>query len=351
MPAPSASCARGGRWRLTTDPPRPSSRCASRASGLAFRSDLDTLALSGHPAWLDHVLGKALGGRIPQTGSATAMAGALCCRVDAEHAVVVAPAGASARWRRIAREAIVVGNPIAFADRSADLTVLSLVGPRARRLLAAAGLTGELGRDVRDGALAGVPVVVVREHGDALPARGRSNWKSPPLHVYSFKRLSKRIARFGSLPLQALAQFGATSPTARLAGEGRHVHEERHLERRLFHADARERRRTSASAMISPISTFLRSPEIATMSPSDRLGSVTYCSRFRPEHSTGKSSHHRGSRRTARSARRPRPQCRQATRRNARGVLRRGLGLGAGGWPVRALLAVRAAWPIWLSSG
>jgi glycine cleavage system aminomethyltransferase T len=133
--------------------------------GLAFRSDLDTLALSGHPAWLDHVLGKALGGRIPQTGSATAMAGALCCRVDAEHAVVVAPAGAAARWRRIAREAIVVGNPIAFADRSADLTVFSLVGPRARRLLAAAGLTGEPA-DVRTTALAGVPVFLVREHDD-----------------------------------------------------------------------------------------------------------------------------------------------------------------------------------------
>ena len=133
--------------------------------GLAFRSDLDTLALSGHPAWLDHALGKALGGRIPSTGSATALAGALCCRVDAEHAMVVAPAGAAARWRRIAREAIVVGNPLAFADRSADLTVLSLVGPRARRLLASAGLTGEPA-DVRTCALAGVPVVLVRERDD-----------------------------------------------------------------------------------------------------------------------------------------------------------------------------------------
>jgi glycine cleavage system aminomethyltransferase T len=92
------------------------------------------------------------------------MAGALCCRVDAEHAVVVAPAGAAARWRRIAREAIVVGNPIAFADRSADLTVLSLVGPRARRLLASAGLTGEA--NVRTTALAGVPLVLAREHDD-----------------------------------------------------------------------------------------------------------------------------------------------------------------------------------------
>ena len=78
---------------------------------------------------------------------------------------MVAPAGASARWRRIAREAIVVGNPIAFADRSGDLTVLSLVGPRARRLLAAAGLTG-YPADVRTAALAGVPVVLVREDAD-----------------------------------------------------------------------------------------------------------------------------------------------------------------------------------------
>jgi glycine cleavage system aminomethyltransferase T len=59
----------------------------------------------------------------------------------------------------------VVGNPIAFADRSADLTVLSLVGPRARRLLTAAGLTGAPA-DVRTATLAGVPVVLVREHED-----------------------------------------------------------------------------------------------------------------------------------------------------------------------------------------
>ena len=68
--------------------------------------------------------------------------GGPCARADAQHAVVVAPGGAAARWRRIAREAIVVGNPIAFADRSADLTVLSLVGPRARGC-GRSGLTGE----------------------------------------------------------------------------------------------------------------------------------------------------------------------------------------------------------------
>jgi glycine cleavage system aminomethyltransferase T len=132
--------------------------------GLAFRSDLETLGLSGHPAWLDHVLGKALGARVPAAGSATAMAGALCCRVDDEHAVVVAPSSAAARWRRIAREAIVVGNPIAFADRSADLSALTLIGPRAHRLLTAAGLDGELAQGaVHTAALAGVPVVLVRE--------------------------------------------------------------------------------------------------------------------------------------------------------------------------------------------
>jgi glycine cleavage system aminomethyltransferase T len=137
--------------------------------GLAFRSDLDTLALSGHPAWLDHVLGKALGVRTPAAGSATAIAGALCCRVDDEHAVVVASASAAACWRRIAREAIVVGNPIAFADRSADLTALTLVGPRARKLLATVGLDAELApSSVRTASLAGVPVVVVREHGKSF---------------------------------------------------------------------------------------------------------------------------------------------------------------------------------------
>jgi glycine cleavage system aminomethyltransferase T len=137
--------------------------------GLAFRSDLETLGISGHPAWLDHVLGKALGVRVPAAGSATAMAGAVCCRVDHEHAVVVASASAAARWRRIAREAIVVGNPIAFADRSADLTALTLVGPRARKLLAAVGLDSELAPGaVRTAALAGAPVVAVREHGDSF---------------------------------------------------------------------------------------------------------------------------------------------------------------------------------------
>lgn len=137
--------------------------CA-KGVGLAFRSDLETLGLSGHPAWLDHVLGKALGARVPAAGSATAMAGALCCRVDDEHAVVVAPSSAAARWRRIAREAVVVGNPIAFADRSADLSALTLVGPRAHRLLTAAGLDGALAVNaVHTAPLGGVPVVLVRE--------------------------------------------------------------------------------------------------------------------------------------------------------------------------------------------
>jgi glycine cleavage system aminomethyltransferase T len=137
--------------------------CA-KGVGLAFRSDLETLGLSGHPAWLDHVLGRALGARIPATGSATKTAGALCCRVDEEHAMLVASPGAAARWRRIAREAIVVGNPIALADRSADLTALTLVGPRARTLLAAAGLDGDLALGaVRTTALAGAPAVLVRE--------------------------------------------------------------------------------------------------------------------------------------------------------------------------------------------
>jgi glycine cleavage system aminomethyltransferase T len=132
--------------------------------GLALRSDLDTLGLSGHHAWLDHALGKTLGGRVPEAGTATAIAGALCCRIDAQHAVVAAPPGAAARWRRIAREAIVAGSPIALADRSTALAALSLVGPRGARVLERAGLACELELlQVHAGSLGGVSAVVARE--------------------------------------------------------------------------------------------------------------------------------------------------------------------------------------------
>ena len=165
--------------------------------GLAFRSDLDTLALSGHPAWLDHVLGKALGGRIPQTGSATAMAGALCCRVDAEHAVVVAPAarpraGGASRGRRswsATRSPSPTGRRTSPCSRSS--------GRAARRLLASAGLTGEPA-DVRDGALAGVPVVLVREHDDALPAGRRRRRRRDRLARAGRRRRSARARAVGS---------------------------------------------------------------------------------------------------------------------------------------------------------
>jgi glycine cleavage system aminomethyltransferase T len=139
--------------------------CVKRV-GLAVRSDLDTLELAGSEPWLAHFLAEALDGREPSPGHATRAAGTWCCRVAPDRAVVIGPWSAAARWTRFVREAIVTGAAIGCTDRSEAASALTLVGPRATRLLDDAGLPELPVAGVIESWFAGGPVLLLREAAD-----------------------------------------------------------------------------------------------------------------------------------------------------------------------------------------
>jgi glycine cleavage system aminomethyltransferase T len=139
--------------------------CVKRV-GLAVRSDLDTLELAGSEPWLAHFLAEALHGRAPSPGEAVRAAGTWCCRVAPDRAVVVGPWSAAARWTRFVREAIVTGAAIGCTDRSEAASALTLVGPRAGRLLHDAGLPDVAIAGVCESWFAGGPVLLLRETAD-----------------------------------------------------------------------------------------------------------------------------------------------------------------------------------------
>jgi glycine cleavage system aminomethyltransferase T len=136
--------------------------CVKRV-GLAVRSDLDTLELAGSEPWLEHFLADALGGRAPGPGEAVRTARTWCCRVAPDRVVVVGPWSAAARWTRFVREAVAHGAPLGCTDRSETASALTLVGPRAGRLLDDAGLPSTAVGGVAECWFAGGPVLVLRE--------------------------------------------------------------------------------------------------------------------------------------------------------------------------------------------
>jgi heterotetrameric sarcosine oxidase gamma subunit len=140
--------------------------CVKRV-GLAVRSDLAALEIAGSEPWLAHFLEGALGGRVPAPGEAVRAAGSWCCRVAPDRAIVVGPWSAAARWAGIARHAVLTGAAVDCTDRSESATALTLVGPRAARVLDEAGLEPELAvGGVRESWFAGAPALLVREAGD-----------------------------------------------------------------------------------------------------------------------------------------------------------------------------------------
>jgi glycine cleavage system aminomethyltransferase T len=139
--------------------------CVKRV-GLAVRADLDAIELIGAEAWLSRFLAEALDGRVPSPGHAVRAGGTWCCRVAPDSAVVVGSWSAAARWARIAREAIVTGAAIGCTDRSGTASALTLVGPRAERLLSDAGLPELPVAGVSESWWAGGPVLVLREAAD-----------------------------------------------------------------------------------------------------------------------------------------------------------------------------------------
>jgi sarcosine oxidase gamma subunit len=140
--------------------------CVKRV-GLAVRSDLDALEIAGSEPWLTHFLEEALGDRAPDIGEAVPTAGSWCCRVASDRAIVIGPWSAAARWAGIVRHALVTGAAVDCTDRSDSATALTLVGPRAARLLDDAGLEPDLPvGGVREVWFAGCSVLVLREAAD-----------------------------------------------------------------------------------------------------------------------------------------------------------------------------------------
>jgi glycine cleavage system aminomethyltransferase T len=137
-----------------------------KSVGLAVRTELRILEVCGREPWLERLLARTLAGRVPAVGSAAIAAGTWCLRVDERRALVVGPSGAVERWRRVAREAVIGGSPISAAELT-DLPV-SLIGPKAPRLLEMAGLAtaGVPVGGVVCGEVEGDPAVVLRAAPD-----------------------------------------------------------------------------------------------------------------------------------------------------------------------------------------
>jgi len=138
-----------------------------KAVGLALRSELRILEVCGREPWLERLLSRTLGGRVPEPGTAVIAAGTWCCRADERRALVIGPAGAVARWRRIAREAVVGGSPITAAEITDEHAAVSLIGPTAATLMAMAGLPADLPLGgMGSGTVEGAATLVVRVGAD-----------------------------------------------------------------------------------------------------------------------------------------------------------------------------------------
>jgi hypothetical protein len=137
-----------------------------KSVGLALRTELRALEIEGREPWLERLLDRALRGHHPVPGEAAvaAAAGTWCARVGERTAVVVGPPGAVERWRRVVREAVIGGSPIHAADRTC--APVSLIGPRARRLMEVAGLPVPAPGRVEAGELAGAGTFVLRPTAD-----------------------------------------------------------------------------------------------------------------------------------------------------------------------------------------
>ena len=144
--------------------------CA-KAAGLVDRSSLRQLAVTGPEHLLDHVLEAALPDGAPGPGRAVCVASTWCCRTTARRAIVAGTPSAVERWRQVESRAVSSAGLAVDVERLAGATALTLVGPRAARIVAAVGLPGDLGiLDVSDGTLAGAPLTLVREDAESFLA-------------------------------------------------------------------------------------------------------------------------------------------------------------------------------------
>ena len=139
----------------------------SKAAGLVDRSGLSQLETEGPAVLVGHVLAAALPDAVPEPGFATCVADTWCARPEPERAVVAGVPSAVARWRQVMGRAVAgAGLPVTVRSLS-GASALSLVGPRAARVLERAGLpAGSELHGVAGGVAAGTAVTVVCEAAD-----------------------------------------------------------------------------------------------------------------------------------------------------------------------------------------
>jgi glycine cleavage system aminomethyltransferase T len=130
--------------------------------GLADRSDLGTIELRGGQSPLDRALATRLGDPPPAPGSARRQRAIWYLRPDSRRTLIVGPHAALAALPPIGEGGDQAD--LVTQDISAKIAIVSIVGPRAGRLLSAASLPDDLaiGAVARDPQDAGV-VAIVRE--------------------------------------------------------------------------------------------------------------------------------------------------------------------------------------------
>lgn len=133
-----------------------------KSVGIADRSDYGVLELRGHQNLLDRALIARLGDPAVAPGTGRRLRSVWYLRLDQRRALLVGPHAALA-----ATDPIGQGrdrSDLPHKDIGSTVAILSIIGPRAARLLAAAALPGELapgavGRDLQDPSV----VAILRE--------------------------------------------------------------------------------------------------------------------------------------------------------------------------------------------
>ena len=111
-----------------------------KSVGLADHSDLGALELSGDRESLDRALVELFGDPPVPIGTGRRLHGVWYVRTHAHHTLLVGPHAALASRRAAGRGR----SDLPHRDIRASLAIVGIVGPRASRLLAAAGLPEKL---------------------------------------------------------------------------------------------------------------------------------------------------------------------------------------------------------------
>jgi glycine cleavage system aminomethyltransferase T len=124
-----------------------------KSVGLADRSDLGTLELRAASSLLDRALADRLGDPPPASSTARRLRQVWFLRLDARRTLLVGPHAALASGPMLGKGADRAD--LSCRDIGAHVAMISVVGPRAGRLLAAAGMPddlaiGAIGRDPQD---------------------------------------------------------------------------------------------------------------------------------------------------------------------------------------------------------